>query len=117
MRGCRATGWRWLSPGMRWSRVTMPDAPDANVFLLRIGAGKALPRHTHTGREFTQVLYGRFTDDRGRYAPGDFDETDDDVRHQPTVEADGECICIAAVDGRVVFDGLIARLFSTAVGM
>src|SRR6478736_457008 len=24
---CTATRWRWIAPGMRWSRVTVPGAP------------------------------------------------------------------------------------------
>ena len=47
LRGCTTTRWRWLGPGMRWSRVTLRRRPAANVFLLRIAAGKSLPVHTH----------------------------------------------------------------------
>ena len=115
--GCSATRWRWLGPGMRWSRVTVPDAPEANVFLLRIGAGKYLPQHTHRGTELTQIIYGRFHDGRALFGPGDFDLADDDVHHQPVVQDGSECICVAAVDGRLHFDGLIARWFGSLVGM
>ncbi|WAC71736.1 ChrR family anti-sigma-E factor [Roseateles sp. SL47] len=114
---CSATRWRWLGPGMRWSRVTVPDAPQANVFLLRIGAGKYLPQHTHRGTELTQVIYGHFHDGRALYGPGDFDLADGDVHHQPVVQDGSECICIAAVDGRLNFDGFIARWFGSLVGM
>ena len=44
---CVATPWRWIGPGMRWSRVTLPSDPAAKVFLLRIGAGRKLAMHTH----------------------------------------------------------------------
>lgn len=115
--GCSATRWRWLGPGMRWSRVTVPDAPEANVFLLRIGAGKYLPQHTHRGTELTQIIYGHFHDGRALFGPGDFDLADDDVHHQPVVQDGSECICVAAVDGRLHFDGLIARWFGSLVGM
>ena len=115
--GCSATRWRWLGPGMRWSRVTVPDAPEANVFLLRIGAGKYLPQHTHRGTELTQIIYGRFHDGRALFGPGDFDLADDDVHHQPVVQDGSECICVAAVEGRLHFDGLIARWFGSLVGM
>lgn len=114
---CSATRWRWLGPGMRWSRVTVPGAPEANVFLLRIGAGKYLPQHTHRDTELTQVLYGRFHDGRALFGPGDFDLADDDVHHQPVVQDGSECICLAAVDGRLRFDGVIARWFGSLVGM
>lgn len=115
--GCSATRWRWIGPGMRWSRVSVPWDPAANVFLLRIAAGKYLPQHTHSELEFTQVLHGRFHDGRALFDAGDFDAADGQVRHQPVVQDDGECICLAAVQGRVLFDGLIARTLGAMVGM
>ncbi|RYF75113.1 MAG: transcriptional regulator, partial [Comamonadaceae bacterium] len=43
LRGCTIAPWRWVGPGMHWSRVTMPHDPDGNLFLLRMGPGKKLP--------------------------------------------------------------------------
>ncbi len=115
--GCSATRWYWLGPGMRWSRVTLPHDPAANVFLLRIGAGKQLPMHTHSECELTQVLYGAFDDGRAVFGSGDFDAADGDVVHQPVVQAGGECICLASVQGRVLFQGALARTLGALVGM
>ena len=117
MRGCTATAWRWLGPGMRWSRVTLAYDRAANVFLLRIAAGKSLPTHTHWGCELTQVLYGAFHDGRERFAAGDFDDADGSVHHEPVVELSDECICVASVEGRVAFDGRIARMLGSLIGM
>jgi putative transcriptional regulator len=117
LEGCSATRWRWLGPGMRWSRVTLPEDSAANVFLLRIGAGKNLPEHTHSNSELTQVLYGSFHDGRALFGPGDFDEADGSFHHQPVVEAGGECICLASVEGKVLFKGAIARTLGALVGM
>jgi putative transcriptional regulator len=114
---CDATPWRRIGPGMRWSRVRVPEAPEANVFLLRIAAGKYLPRHTHRGLELTQILYGRFHDGRALFGPGDFDAADADIHHQPVVQDGSECICLASLDGRLRFDGAIARFFGALVGM
>jgi putative transcriptional regulator len=108
--------WRWLGPDMRWSRVTVPGDKSARLFLLRIGAGRALPAHTHSVNELTQVLYGSFHDGRALFGPGDFDEADDNIHHQPVVEAGGECICLAAVSGRLVFKSAVARVMSTLAG-
>jgi putative transcriptional regulator len=114
---CSATPWRWIAPGMRWSRVSVPDAPDANVFLLRIAAGKYLPQHTHQGLELTQVLHGRFHDGRALFGPGDFDAADGEIHHQPVVQDGSECICLASLDGRLRFDSAIARVLGSLVGM
>lgn len=117
LRGCTATRWRWLGPGRRWSRVTLASDPAANVFLLRIAAGKSLPIHGHDGGELTQVLYGAFHDGRERFEAGDFDEADGNVHHQPVVAADGQCVCLATVEGRLAFDGPIARVLGSLVGL
>ncbi|MDR6521755.1 putative transcriptional regulator [Variovorax paradoxus] len=114
---CSATPWRWIGPGMRWSRVSVPEAPEANVFLLRIAAGKYLPQHTHKGLELTQVLHGRFHDGRALFGPGDFDAADGEIHHQPVVQDGSECICLASLDGRLRFDSAIARVLGSLVGM
>ena len=108
--GCEVSRWRWMGPGMRWSRVTVPHNRQANVFLLRIGKGKSLARHTHSGQELTHVMFGSFNDGRARFAAGDFDAVDKLVHHQPILEADEECVCLTSVKGRLVFDGAIARM-------
>ena len=117
LRHCQVSRWRLLGPGMRWSRVTLPYDPKANVFLLRIAAGSCLPPHTHSGAELTQVLHGAFDDGRSVFAPGDFDATDATIRHQPVVLASSECICLAAVDGRLVHDSQLARWMGALIGI
>ena len=114
---CAVSRWHWLGPGVRWSRVKVPHDGDANVFLLRIGPGKSLPRHTHSGVELTQVLCGSFDDGRALFAAGDFDAADDAIHHQPVLQAGGECICLASVKGHLVFDGAIARVIGSLVGI
>ena len=116
LRGSTATGWRWLAPGVRWSRVTLAY-DDANIYLLRVAAGKSLAVHSHRGGELTQVLHGAFYDSSERFAAGDFEEADDSVHHQPVVAADGECICLTSVEGRVAFDGPLARMLGSLLGM
>jgi putative transcriptional regulator len=114
---CDLSRWHWLAPGMRWSRVTVPWDKAANVLLLRIAAGKNLAWHTHSERELTLVLHGCFSDGRTRLGPGDFDETDPSVHHQPVVETGSECICLASIEGHVLFDGWLARRLGDVIGM
>lgn len=67
LRGATANDWRRIAPGVRWSRVTLPDAA-ANLYLLRVDAGKSLPVHSHRGGELTLVLHGAFHDGSERFA-------------------------------------------------
>jgi len=113
---CGIGPWRWIGPGVRWSRVTLPGDDNANVMLLKVTAGRKLPEHTHTGYEYTHVLKGSFSDARGRYGPGDLDEAGDDVQHQPIVDNDGECICIAALEGQMKLRGFFGRLVQPLFG-
>ena len=113
---CGIGPWRWVGPGVHWSRVTLPDDDNANVMLLKVRAGRKLPEHTHAGHEYTHVLKGSFSDARGRYGPGDLDEADDDVQHQPIVDKDGECICLAAVEGRTKLLGFFGKLIQPLFG-
>jgi putative transcriptional regulator len=117
MDGCEVGPWRWMAPGMYWNRVRIADAPQSKVFMLRIGAGRALPQHTHSQSELTQVMWGAFDDGRSEFRAGDFDETDPSVHHQPTVQAGGDCICLASVEGTLRFDSWLARMMGASIGM
>ena len=75
----------------------------------------SVPRHTHLGSEMVCVLKGAFTDRGETYGPGDFAESDDAVDHRPQVTADGECVCLVAVDASLVARDWIGRLFQPLV--
>lgn len=108
--------WRHIGSALAWARIDVDGDRNANVVLLRIPAAGAAPRHGHTGREFTQVLVGGFSDGRDAYGSGDLIEADEHVDHRPEVDADGECICIAAVEGRLRIHG-IGRLLQPFIGL
>ncbi len=116
LRDCGIGPWRWLGPGFRWSWITVPGSPDAKVMLLRGRPGLQLPAHGHTGEEFTLILKGRLFDDRGAYGPGDFDEADSNIDHQPVVGPDLECICLAALDGDTQLHSRLGRWLRPLVG-
>ena len=114
--GCGVGPWRWIGPGVRWSKLEVPGDPQANLMLLKVAAGRKLPEHTHSGREYTQVLSGSFADERGRYRPGDMDEADSDVQHQPIVDVAGECVCLAALEGHMRLRGFFGRMIQPLLG-
>ena len=96
-----------VAPGVRVGRVHVPEDGQSNVFLFQIGPGRAIPRHTHDGTEYTHVICGGFSDPSGHYGAGDLVEADGDVEHSPRVDDDGTCICLAAFEGRLRFRGLL----------
>jgi putative transcriptional regulator len=109
--------WRLVGPGFRWRRLTLPESSDANVIMLRVAAGRPVPHHGHSGTEYTQVLTGSFSDALGQYRAGDCIEMDEEVSHQPVVDRNGECICLAAVEGRLRLSGWIGRLLQPLIGI
>jgi putative transcriptional regulator len=82
---------------------------------MRIRAGRAVPRHTHRGYELVCVLEGGFSDAAGHYGRGDVAVADDGVDHQPTADADGDCICLAVTDAPVRLTGRFWRLLNPFV--
>jgi len=115
LRDCQIGPWRWIGIGVRASAVKVPDDPGARLTLLRVGPGRKLPEHGHFGTEFTQILVGSFTDEFGRYMPGDLTEMNHDIEHQPIVDLDGECICLAALEGGMRMTGPFGRLIQPFV--
>ncbi|QRI62350.1 cupin domain-containing protein [Shinella sp. PSBB067] len=117
LRGCEIGRWRWIGPGMKMSRVGVPQDPDANLILLKVGPGRALPDHGHVGTEFTYIVSGSFSDRFGTFRPGDLAEMNEDVEHQPIVDKDGECICLAALEGKMRFKNVIGRMLQPIFGI
>lgn len=115
LRDCEIGPWRWIGIGVRASAIRLPEDPAARLTLLRVGAGRKLPEHGHFGTEFTQVLSGSFSDSYGRYMPGDLSEMDHEIEHQPIVDSDGECICLAALEGGMRLNGFFGRLIQPFV--
>ncbi|MDB5526717.1 MAG: transcriptional regulator [Rhizobium sp.] len=108
--------WRTVAPGIRFATVDVAEDPKYKVLLLRVGPGRALPQHGHTGSELTLILKGCFSDQGGRYCPGDIDEEDSESNHQPKVDADHECICLTVIEGSLRPNNWIARLVMPLFG-
>lgn len=116
--GCAIGRWRFVHPKLRWARVTLPEAPRERVILLKIAAGFSVPEHGHRGLELTQVLYGAFSHGRGHYGPGDLEEADEEiVDHEPRVTAEGDCLCLAAVEAPLRIHSLLGRMFQPLMGI
>lgn len=106
--GPEKVNWRKVGGGVK--QAIIPTASDANVRLLYIPAGTAVPDHSHGGLEMTMVLQGAFSDEVDRFARGDVEFGDEDLTHTPIADVEQDCICLAATDAPLKFSGLIPRL-------
>ncbi len=103
-----AVDWRPIGGGVRQS--ILPTSPGATVRLLRIPPGTAIPDHGHNGLEMTLVLKGAFHDEFDRFARGDVEVANEDLKHTPIAEDGEDCICLAATDAPLKFRGLLPRI-------
>lgn len=107
--------WRRVGGGVRQMVLETSDA--ASVRLLYIPAGTAVPDHGHRGTELTLVLQGAFVDETDRFAAGDVEVANEDLNHTPVAEEGMDCICLAATDAPLAFNGLMPRIAQKFIGI
>lgn len=108
---------KWRKVGGGVSQLVLNTSEDASVRLLRIPAGTAVPDHGHRGTELTLVLQGAFTDEEDRFGAGDVEVANEDLHHTPVAEAGMDCICLAATDAPLRFNGLVPRIAQRFIGI
>ncbi|MET0907432.1 MAG: ChrR family anti-sigma-E factor [Tardiphaga sp.] len=96
--------------------IKTPDC-ETQVRLLRIPAGKPVPEHSHGGRELTVVLTGAFHDEIDQFGPGDIEDADGSLTHQPVANAEADCICLAVTDKPLKFTSRLVRLVQPFLGI
>jgi putative transcriptional regulator len=107
--------WKSVGGGVRQSVLDVKGG--AQVRLLSIPGGAAMPDHGHNGLELTLVLQGAFQDEDGRFGRGDIEIADEDLHHTPIAEVGQDCICLAATDAPLRFKGILPRLAQRFVGI
>jgi putative transcriptional regulator len=107
---------RWAAPGV-WVAPLLRGPRGQRSYLLRVGAGMTVPRHTHAGSELVCVLKGAFTDRGEVYGRGDLAESDGAVEHAPKVTGNGECVCLIAADNALIACDWVGRLFQPLVAI
>lgn len=103
-----AVKWRGIGGGVK--QAVIKTSKDANIRLLSIPGGKAIPDHGHHGMEVTLVLQGAFSDEDGRFGRGDIEIAGEHVEHTPVAEPGMDCICLAATDAPLRFNSFIPRI-------
>lgn len=101
----KSNGWRSAAPGLR----VLPIMEDggARLELLRIEPGWGPPAHDHAGEELTLVVAGAYTDQSGRYGPGDISVKCAGDVHRPVAEPGAPCYALAVSSGPLQFQGLL----------
>ncbi|SDD90090.1 ChrR family anti-sigma-E factor [Rhodospira trueperi] len=108
--------WQWVAPGVRQLDLMQRPKGRDTARLLRISPGRVLPHHGHAGLELTVVLQGSFSDEQGRFTPGDLAELDRDDNHQPIADSGEDCICVIGTDAPLRFSGLLPRMMAPMMG-
>ena len=107
---------RYVAPGV-WVRHADREAAGKDLlYLLRIPRGLTAVPHGHRGQEFTAVLKGAYADEMGTFAAGDFAEFNGGDEHRPSVQGDGECICMIASEKPMLMNTFKGRLVQILTG-
>ena len=109
--GYHSLVWKRISPAILSCELCR-DSSGAKVELIRIKAGGGAIAHTHLGDEFTVVLSGSFSDERGLYQTGDFILKSSSHKHTPTATLDEECICLIVTEAPIMLTGFFYRILN-----
>lgn len=100
--------WKALGGGVK--QAILPTDNKAQARLLYIPAGQSVPDHGHRGLELTLVLQGSFADEVDHFGRGDIEIANEDLDHQPVAGMESDCICLAATDAPLRFNGMVPRI-------
>jgi putative transcriptional regulator len=101
-------GWKGMGRGLK--RLSLQSSAGLETELYRISPGARIPRHTHAGTEYTLVVAGGFSDERGSYGPGEIVFNGPDDLHQPVGDEGEVCYALAVRDGGLRFTGMLGLL-------
>jgi putative transcriptional regulator len=104
--------WRSLAWGLSEAVLPCTSASPYRLSLLRIGGGRAFPRHGHRGTELVLVLQGGFADSHGHYVRGDVCFADETIEHRPIADSGEDCVCLMVARGNVRFKGLLGAILN-----
>lgn len=98
----KGLNWHWRTK--RFAEIPLPTNDDSfDGKLIYFKKGMKVPQHTHRDKEYTLVLSGAFSDDKGTYSRGDYISKSRVDEHAPIAESD--CICFAVTTEPLKFTG------------
>lgn len=108
---------------VRWRRMTKDISFRSllrrgrlHAYMVKLAPGASAGTHSHHGNELTLVLAGGFSDEDGRYGPGDIMLATPDVMHTAVADDDGDCVTLAMKDAALRFRGLATALAAKFFG-
>ena len=110
--GVGALPWRQVTRGVEEASLPVVGDGGEKATLLRIAAGRAIPKHTHRGLEMTLVLDGAFDDEAGHYGRGDVCVADGRIEHQPVAGTSEDCLCLVVASSPIRLTGPLMRLLN-----
>lgn len=115
--GCDLEDLKWRNLGNAKQILIKTGDHTTHARLLCIAAGKPVPEHSHGGRELTLVLKGSFHDEVDSFGPGDLEDADGDLTHQPVAGPEMDCICLAITDAPLRFSSRLMRFLQPVLGI
>ncbi len=109
--------WKRLGFGVWHYPLPLSGESGGDLRLLKVGPGRVMPEHGHSGSELTLLLDGSYRDEFGEFGVGDVADLDDEVEHSPVSHPQTGCICLIASEGRARFKGVLARMVQPLTGM
>lgn len=103
--------WSFVSPSLRVSKLETGQQKYEVCFHKIIRGGKVV-EHDHRGREVTLVLEGSFSDEHGKYQPGDYLVKEPGEVHRPMATLDQDCLCLSVSEAPVKVTGLLGSVIN-----
>lgn len=108
--------WRAAGPGIERAPLG-EDENGERLYLLRARGGTLMPVHGHRGEEWTLILQGGYHVGAQGYVAGDLHREDETCTHQPVVDADGPCVSLVAIEGKLKFRHPLLRMLQRFFGV
>lgn len=103
----------WKEFGKMNAIAPVSMGPQGNFYLIYIGPGESVPKHDHSGLEYSYVAAGSYEDGISIFNTGDFSVSGSGYTHSPKATSSDGCLVISWVEGRLnYFDGLLKPLNS-----
>lgn len=112
----RSLRWRNAGLGVQQARLGR-NKQGERLYLLRAKPGLPVPRHSHSGQEWTLVLAGGYKSGPQQFVAGDLHQEDESCTHDLRIDDDGPCISLIVDEGKLRFANPLLRLFQPVVGI